>query len=597
MLTSHEIRKRFLDFFASERHVVLDSASLVTEDTSGDINATLFNTAGMQPLIPYLLGKEHPEGRRLVSSQKCVRTTDLEDVGDATHATFFEMLGNWSLGDYFKQDAIRWSWEFLTNKDKGLGLDSSRLYVTVFAGNDSVERDDEAANIWKQYIPEHRIYYLDSGSNWWKAGDNSPAGPSTEMFYDVTGELGDMNHEEFLRADKEQKVVEIWNDVFMVYKLKGGEVEGVLPQKNVDTGAGLERVTAVVQGATSIYETDIYEHLLARISAATPHLDALRPKRIVADHIRTAVFLVGDGVKPSNTDRGYVLRRIIRRMVNNMNILEMNCDITELIDIVIEKYGQVYLNLHKKKDIIIAVISQEVLKYKKTLERGKKEFQKLAQKNNTRITGQELAILEQTHGFSAELSLDLAEEFGVRIEPHAFDEYKKLTEQHQKKSRAGAEQKFKGGLAGNSEMEIRYHTATHLLHQALRDILGNHVMQKGSNITPERMRFDFSHNNKMTDEEIHRVEFIVNEKIQEGLSVSFQTVSLEEAQNSGALGLFEDKYGDRVDLYQIGSGDGMYSLEICGGPHVSNTKELGVFKIIKEEALGSGVRRIKAVLS
>ena len=597
MLTSHEIRKRFLDFFASERHVVLDSASLVTEDASGDTNATLFNTAGMQPLIPYLLGKEHPEGRRLASSQKCVRTTDLEDVGDATHATFFEMLGNWSLGDYFKQDAIRWSWEFLTNKDKGLGLDSSRLYVTVFAGNDSVERDDEAANIWKQYVPEHRIYYLDSRSNWWKAGDNSPAGPSTEMFYDVTGELGDMSHEEFLRADKEQKVVEIWNDVFMVYKLKGGEVEGVLPQKNVDTGAGLERVTAVVQGATSIYETDIYEHLLARISAATPHLDALRPKRIVADHIRTAVFLVGDGIKPSNTDRGYVLRRIIRRMVNNMNILEMNCDITELIDIVIEKYGQVYLNLDKKKDIIIAVISQEVLKYKKTLERGKKEFQKLAQKNNTRITGQELAILEQTHGFPAELSLDLAEEFGVRIEPHAFDEYKKLTEQHQKKSRAGAEQKFKGGLAGNSEMEIRYHTATHLLHQALRDVLGNHVMQKGSNITPERMRSDFSHNNKMTDEEIHRVEFIVNEKIQEGLSVSFQTVSLEEAQNSGALGLFEDRYEDRLDLYQIGSGDGMYSLEICGGPHVSNTKELGVFKIIKEEALGSGVRRIKAVLS
>jgi alanyl-tRNA synthetase len=597
MLTSHEIRKRFLDFFASERHVVLDSASLVTEDASGDTNATLFNTAGMQPLIPYLLGKEHPEGRRLTSSQKCVRTTDLEDVGDATHATFFEMLGNWSLGDYFKQDAIRWSWEFLTNKDKGLGLDSSRLYVTVFAGNDSVERDDEAANIWKQYVPEHRIYYLDSRSNWWKAGDNSPAGPSTEMFYDVTGELGDMSHEEFLRADKEQKVVEIWNDVFMVYKLKGGEVEGMLPQKNVDTGAGLERVTAVVQGATSIYETDIYEHLLARISAATPHLDALRPKRIVADHIRTAVFLVGDGIKPSNTDRGYVLRRIIRRMVNNMNILEMNCDITELIDIVIEKYGQVYLNLDKKKDIIIAVISQEVLKYKKTLERGKKEFQKLAQKNNTRITGQELAILEQTHGFPAELSLDLAEEFGVRIEPHAFDEYKKLTEQHQKKSRAGSEQKFKGGLAGNSEMEIRYHTATHLLHQALRDVLGNHVMQKGSNITLERMRFDFSHNNKMTDEEIHRVEFIVNEKIQEGLSISFQTVSLEEAQNSGALGLFEDRYEDRVDLYQIGSGDGMYSLEICGGPHVSNTKELGVFKIIKEEALGSGVRRIKAVLS
>lgn len=596
MLTSHEIRKRFLDFFVSEGHAILDSASLVTEDMSGETNATLFNTAGMQPLIPYLLGKEHPQGRRLASSQKCVRTTDLDEVGDATHATFFEMLGNWSLGDYFKEDAIRWSWEFLTDAERGLGLDPSRLYVTVFAGNHIVERDEEAATIWKQYVPEHRIYYLDGKSNWWKAGDNSPAGPSTEMFYDVTGTLGDVSHEEFLKADDEQKVVEIWNDVFMAYKLTGGEVEGMLPQKNVDTGAGLERVTAVVQGATSIYETDIYEHLLARISAATPHLDAVRNKRIVADHIRTAIFLVGDGVKPSNTDRGYVLRRIIRRMVNNMNILEMNCDITELIDIVIEKYGQVYLNLEQKKDLIIAIVSEEVAKYKKTLERGKKEFQKLAQKNDTRITGQELAILEQTHGFPAELSLELAEEFGVLVEPGALDEYTKLTEQHQEKSRAGAEQKFKGGLAGNSDMEVRYHTATHLLHQALRDVLGNHVMQRGSNITPERMRFDFSHNDKLTDEEIRRVEFIVNEKIQEALPVSFQTVSLDEAQHSGALGLFEDRYGDEVDLYQIGSGDTMYSLEICGGPHVSNTKELGVFTIVKEEASSAGVRRIKAVL-
>lgn len=596
MLTSHEIRKRFLDFFASEGHAILDSASLVTDDAPGETNATLFNTAGMQPLVPYLLGQDHPQGKRLASSQKCVRTTDLDEVGDATHATFFEMLGNWSLGDYFKEDAIRWSWEFLTDKEKGLGLDPARLYVTVFAGNHIVERDEEAAAIWKQYVPEHRIYYLDGKSNWWKAGDNSPAGPSTEMFYDVTGELGDMTHEEFLQADEAQKVVEIWNDVFMAYKLTDGEVEGMLPQKNVDTGAGLERVTAVVQGAKSIYETDIYEDLLGRISAATPHLDNVKSKRIVADHIRTAVFLVGDGVKPSNTDRGYILRRIIRRMVNNQRALEMVCDTAELVDIVIEKYGSVYQNLAQKKDMIIAIISEEVAKYEKTLERGKKEFQKMTQKEGVLITGQDLATLEQTHGFPAELSLELAEEFGVAVAENAFEEYQNLTKEHQEKSRTGAEQKFKGGLAGTSDMEVRYHTATHLLHQALRDVLGNHVMQKGSNITPERMRFDFSHNEKMTEEEIKRVEQIVNEKIREALPVSFQTVSLDEAQNSGALGLFEDRYGDMVDLYQIGNGSDMYSLEICGGPHVKNTEELGTFKIVKEEASSAGVRRIKAVL-
>ena len=595
MLTSHEIRKRFLDYFASKEHVILDSVSLITEDAPGETNATLFNTAGMQPLIPYLLGEEHPDGCRLASSQKCVRTTDLDEVGDATHATFFEMLGNWSLGDYFKEEAIAWSWEFLTDSEKGLGLDPSRLYVTVFAGNHIVERDEEAAEIWKQYVPKHRIYYLDGKSNWWKAGENSPAGPSTEMFYDVTGSLGDLSHEEFLDADERQDIVEIWNDVFMAYKLQDGEVEGQLPQRNVDTGAGLERVTAMVQGAKSIYETDIYEELIARIKAGSQH-EEIRHVRIVADHIRTAVFLVGDGVKPSNTDRGYILRRIIRRSVNSMRTLGLSCDSAELIDIVVNKYSGVYANLEQKKETIITVIDGEVEKYKKALERGKKEFEKLAKKENFVLTGEEIANLEQTHGFPIELSLELAGEYGVLVSGDAQNDYESLTQEHQEKSRGGAEKKFKGGLAGHSEIETRYHTATHLLHQALRDVLGNHVMQKGSNITPERLRFDFSHGEKMTEEEKKRVEQIVNEKIQEALPVTFQKVKLEDARNSGAIGLFEDTYEENVTIYQIGNGDSMYSLEICGGPHVVNTQELGQFSIQKEEASSAGIRRIKAIL-
>jgi len=595
MLTSHEIRKRFLDFFASRNHAILESASLVTKDDSGEVNSTLFNTAGMQPLIPYLLGQPHPQGQRLASSQKCVRTTDLDEVGDATHATFFEMLGNWSLGDYFKEEAIAWSWEFLTDKEKGLGLDPSRLYVTVFAGNHIVERDEEAATIWKQYVPENRIYYLDGKSNWWKAGDNSPAGPSTEMFYDVTGSLGDLSHEEFLAADERQDIVEIWNDVFMAYKLVDGEVEGELPQRNVDTGAGLERVTAVVQGARSIYETDIYEELVARIKAGSQHEDT-RNIRIVADHIRTAVFLVGEGVKPSNTDRGYILRRIIRRAVNAMRELELFCDSVELVDIVVNKYSGTYPNLEQKKELIVSVIDGEVEKYKKALERGKKEFEKIAKKEGFVLTGQEIANLEQTYGFPIDLSLELAQEYSVSVSDSAQDEYMALTQAHQEKSRSGSENKFKGGLAGHSEIETRYHTATHLLHQALRDVLGNHVMQKGSNITPERLRFDFSHGEKMTDDEKKRVEQIVNEKIQEALPVSSQDAKLEDAQNSGAIGLFEDVYDESVTIYQIGNGDAMYSLEICGGPHVSNTSELGKFVIKKEEASSAGVRRIKAVL-
>jgi alanyl-tRNA synthetase len=588
MLTSNEIRKRFLDFFEKRGHTVLASASLVTTDEKGQTNATLFNTAGMQPLIPFLLGETHEGGTRLASSQKCVRTNDIEEVGDNTHLTFFEMLGNWSLGDYFKEDAIKWSFEFLTSKDQGLGLDIDRLYVTVFSGNDDVERDEEAANIWRAIFtekgldPEKRIFYLSSKSNWWTAGPDSPAGPSTEMFYDVTGVLTEgLTHEEFLKADEEQKVVEIWNDVFMAFKQEAGKVVGPLPKRNVDTGAGLERVAMVVQGKNNVFETDLFSGILAYIKSVSSSYQE-RSARIIADHTKAGMMLIADGVIPSNKDRGYILRRIIRRaMVEAKNIGLSSELLLSVFTLCQDLYSEVYST---KKGGSLEVFSDELSKFEKTLDQGLKEFEK---------GERDAFVLFTTYGFPFEMVKELALARGEEIDQEDF-----LTKMkdHQDKSRLGAEQKFKGGLAGHSDMEVKYHTATHLLHQALRDVLGNHVFQKGSNITPERLRFDFSHNEKMTPEEIKRVEQIVNEKIADSLPISFQEVPLDDARNKGALGLFGDKYGETVTLYQIGNGDERYSLEICGGPHVENTGTLGVFKIQKEEASSAGVRRIKAVL-
>lgn len=588
MLTSNQIRKRFLDFFEKRGHTILASASLVTTDEKGQTNATLFNTAGMQPLIPYLLGQDHEGGNRLASSQKCVRTIDIDEVGDNTHLTFFEMLGNWSLGDYFKEDAIKWSFDFLTSKEEGLGLDINRLYVTVFAGNEDVSRDDEAADMWRKIFNEHgldpekRIFYLSSKSNWWTAGPDSPAGPSTEMFYDVSGTLTDgLSHDEFLKADDEQKVVEIWNDVFMAYEQKGGKVAGPLPKQNVDTGAGLERVTMVVQGKENVFETDLFSELLGKIKQ-----DALlyqeKSGRIIADHTKAAMFLISDGVVPSNKDRGYILRRIIRRAMVNAQKIELPFEkLEEIFSLVQGQYSDIY---QTSSEEYLKIFKEEIDKFKKTLSAGLKEFEK---------GERDAFVLFTTYGFPFEMVKELASLRGEEIDEEDF--LSKMKE-HQDKSRQGAEQKFKGGLAGHGEMEIKYHTATHLLHQALRDVLGNHVFQKGSNITPERLRFDFSHGEKMTPEQIARVEQIVNEKITEGLTVSSEEVSLDEARAKGALGLFGDKYGDVVSLYQIGEGDNFYSLEFCGGPHVSNTKDLGHFKIQKEEASSAGVRRIKAVL-
>lgn len=588
MLTSNEIRKRFLDFFEKRGHTVLTSASLVTTDEKGQTNATLFNTAGMQPLIPYLLGQEHPGGGMLASSQKCVRTNDIEEVGDNTHLTFFEMLGNWSLGTYFKEEAIKWSFEFLTSKEDGLGLDINRLYVTVFAGNEDVSKDEEAANIWRgifeahELDPEKRIFYLSSKSNWWTAGPDSPAGPSTEMFYDVSGTLTEgLTHEEFLKADDEQKVVEIWNDVFMAYEQKAGKVVGSLPKQNVDTGAGLERVTMVVQGKTNVFETDLFSEILENIKKDSLTYQE-RSARIIADHTKAGMFLISDGVIPSNKDRGYILRRIIRRAMVQAQKIELPFEkLSDIFTLIQKQYDSVYGTLRAES---LIAFQDEIAKFEKTLMSGLKEFEK---------GERDAFVLFTTYGFPFETVKELASARGEEIDEEDFNNKMK---DHQDKSRLGAEQKFKGGLAGHSDMEVKYHTATHLLHQALRDVLGNHVFQKGSNITPERLRFDFSHNEKLTPEEIKRVEQIVNEKIGDALPISFQEVPLDDARNKGALGLFGDKYGETVTLYQIGNGDDRYSLEICGGPHVENTETLGVFKIQKEEASSAGVRRIKAVL-
>jgi alanyl-tRNA synthetase len=593
-MQSEDIRSRFLAFFKKRNHAIIPSASLVPENDP----SVLFTTAGMQPLVPYLLGEPHPEGKRLANAQKCVRTQDIDEVGDNTHDTFFEMLGNWSLGDYFKEDAIAWSYEFLTSKEEGLGMDPNRLYVTVFGGNNDAPKDTTAYEVWRSIgVPENRIYFMSDedgkgkNPNWWSPGDNGPCGPDTEMFYDVTPEgLGDLTKTEYKKADSEQKVVEVWNDVFMEYEKKDGKVVAKLPSQNVDTGAGLERLAMVMQKTDNVFATDLFAPLISEIKkSARTHND--RAERIVADHVRTAVFMIGDGVIPSNTDRGYVLRRLIRRAVRFSDTLGLDQEIfTRLVDIVIAKYKDVYENLETARDTIKNEFSREEKKFRATLSRGLKEFEKLSTKD---ISGTDAFNLYQTYGFPVEITEELAQEKGIKIDAEGFG--KKLAA-HQEASRQGAEKKFKGGLADHSEMSVKYHTATHLLHQALRTVLGPGAVQKGSNITPERLRFDFAYSEKPTPEQLRKVESLVNEKIKESLPVWYEDIPLAEAQKRGAIGLFEEKYGDKVRVYQMGKDAQKFSLEFCGGPHVKNTSELGVFKIVKEEAVAAGVRRIKAVV-
>ncbi len=579
-MQSDEIRKRFLVFFEKRGHRIIPSASLAPENDP----SVLFNTAGMQPLMPYLLGKDHPSGTRLVNYQKCLRTVDLDEVGDNTHLTFFEMLGNWSLGDYFKKEAIKWSYEFLTSQEEGLGLDIARLYITVFGGSDAVARDMESVEIWKSLgIPEHRIYFKSSKSNWWSAGLNSPAGPSTEMFYDLTGKLSDMNQEEFEKAEDSQQVVEIWNDVFMIYKQENGEVVGELPKKNVDTGSGLERITTVVQGKQSIYETDIFAPVIELIKQNSKQYEE-KSARIIADHVRSAIFLISDGVTPSNKDQGYILRRLIRRAIMRAHILGLPKEyLGETVGpLFIRKYKEIYPILIEIT--IGSVIRIEEIKFEKTLDQGLKELE----------AGVDPFILATTYGFPIELTEELAKEKGIVIDRADFD--KKMTE-HQNLSRTASAGMFKGGLANHHEKTVKLHTAHHLLLAALQVVVSPDIKQRGSNITNERLRIDFLCDHKLIDEEKHKVEEWVNNKISESLNVIRREISLLEAEKIGAQMEFGAKYPETVCVYFIEDKNGNpISKEFCGGPHVSNTNKLGHFKIQKEEAVAQGIRRIKATL-
>ena len=578
-----EIRNKYLKFFKEHGHSIIPSAPLIPENDA----SVLFTTAGMQPLVPYLLGEKHPEGTRLADYQKCVRTNDIEEVGDNRHLTYFEMLGNWSLGDYFKEESIQMSFDFLT---KELEIPVEKLSVTCFAGDEDCPRDDVSANIWKKVgIPEERIYFYGKDDNWWIAGEEGPCGPDTEMFYDTGKEACGPDCQPSCDCGK---YVEIWNNVFMEYfKDKNGYSK--LKQKNVDTGLGLERAAMLLQGKETPFDTELFEPIMKKLEELQK-VDKIESRRIIAEHLRSSMMIICDGGRPSNIDRGYVLRRLIRRMIRHMNKLEIDLnELSTLIEINVENLKEMYPDLEKNKEIIKNVIIEEKNKFVKTLSHGEREFEKeikkLKEQNIDTIPGTIVFRLYDTYGFPPEVTKELAEENGFKADLKEFD---KLFKEHQEKSRQGAEHKFKGGLADQNEKTVSYHTATHLLHEALREVLGEHVKQSGSNITEERLRFDFTHPQKMTKEEIQKVEDLVNEQIKKDLPVTCEEMSYDDAKKSGAIGLFTDKYGDKVKVYTIGD----FSKEICGGPHVTHTGDMGTFKIKKEESSSSGVRRIKAVL-
>ena len=603
-MNSKEIRQKYLSFFEKRGHAIIHSAPLVPENDP----SVLFNTAGMQPLVPYLLGEKHPSGTRLCSIQKCVRTVDLEEVGDNTHATFFEMMGNWSLGDYFKKESINWSFELLTSEE-GFGIDPNRLYVTCFEGDENAPKDEESAGIWREVFEKagvsgNRIFFLPAKNNWWSPGENGPCGPDTEIFYDTSNtHTNGLSQAEFIEADGKQELVEIWNNVFMEFEKKDGVIVGKLANKNVDTGAGFERFAMVLNGKSNFYDTDLFDAVFAKMNdlkTEESHISddsVTRARRIVADHVRASVMLISDGVIPSNTDQGYILRRLLRRAVRFSDSLGLKKgSLFWLADVVASTYSDVYEEVARQKETIKVIIDTEEQKFRNTLSHGLKEFDKIIKHTEgDLISGKDAFILFSTYGFPVEMTIEMAGEVGKSVNREDFD---REMEYHQELSRSGAGAKFKGGLGDTSDMSVKYHTATHLLHQALRQVLGDHVSQKGSNITPERLRFDFSHTQKMTDEEKQKVEDIVNEKIASALPVSVVELPFAEAEKTGALHFFGEKYGDRVALYYIGNTiEEAFSKEFCGGPHVKNTSELGHFKIQKEEAVSAGVRRIKAVLS
>ena len=579
-----EIRNKYLNFFKSHGHAVIPSAPLIPENDP----SVLFTTAGMQPLVPYLLGEPHPAGTRLTDYQKCVRTNDIDEVGDNRHLTYFEMLGNWSLGDYFKEESIQMSYDFLT---KELRIPAEKLSVTCFAGDEDCARDEVTASCWKKAgIPEERIYYFGKDDNWWIAGETGPCGPDTEMFYD-TGKP--KCSPECNPSCGCGKYVEIWNNVFMeFYKDENGKYSK-LKQHNVDTGLGLERMAMLLQGKETPFETELFAPIMDKL-VELQKVDNIASRRIVAEHLRSSMMIICDGGRPSNVDRGYILRRLIRRMVRHMNKLQISLDeLVTLIDLNVENLKEMYPSLEINKETIKTVIIEEKDKFVKTLVKGEKEFEKevgqvKAQGENI-VPGKVVFRLYDTYGFPPEVTEELAAESGMSIDKKEFE---KLFKEHQEKSRAGSEQKFKGGLASTGEIETKYHTATHLLNAALKQVLGSHVHQRGSNITAERMRFDFSHPTKMTDEEKKATEDLVNEWIKEAIPVEHLEMKKDDAIKMGAEAMFIEKYGDIVSVYKIGD----KSIELCGGPHVHNTSELGHFRIKKEESSSSGVRRIKAIL-
>jgi alanyl-tRNA synthetase len=652
---SSELRALFLKFFESKGHAVIPSASIIPENDP----TVLFTTAGMHPLVPYLMGARHPMGKRLTNVQKCIRTGDIEEVGDSSHLTFFEMLGNWSLGDYFKKEAIEWSWEFLTSP-QWLGLDPDRLAFSVFAGDETAPRDEEAAEIWLgRGVRPERIFYLPRKNNWWgPAGTTGPCGPDTEMF--VITDQPPCGPDCSPACDC-GRYLEIWNDVFMQYNKQADGSYAPLEQKNVDTGMGLERTIGVLTGAKSVYETDLFTGILEKISQLSgqkygPDGEATRSMRIIADHVRTATFIIGDdrGVTPSNVDQGYVLRRLIRRAVRHgMTISLPTGSISAIAQVVIAQYSDVYPELERSRAHILEQFDLEEERFQRTLRQGMREFDKLLKEFDRvtaaldafeaglegpdavaaaqafatalrptpelrpaierlrafdasniaayrdliaklraqfqQIDGRAAFKLYDTFGFPIEITIEMAREKGLTVDQAGFDE---RFRQHQEKSHAGAEQRFKGGLADSSEETAKLHTATHLLQAALREVLGSDVAQKGSNITAERLRFDFSFPRKMTPDEIARVEGLVNSYIAQGGEVVCQEMTVDEAKAAGAIGLFDSKYGERVKVYSMGG----FSREICGGPHAGNVSDLKSFKIQKEESSSAGVRRIKAVI-
>ena len=589
-MKAKELRAKYIEFFKENGHAEIKSAPLIPDNDP----TVLFTTAGMHPLVPYLLGEKHPLGTRLTDYQKCIRTGDIEEVGDPVHLTFFEMLGNWSLGDYFKVESIGYSFDFLTN-ERWLNIPLDRLAFTVFAGDEDAPFDEEAFNEWRKHgVSEKRIAKLPKKDNWWgPAGETGPCGPDTEIFY-WTGPLP--TPEVFDPSDK--RWVEIWNNVFMQYfKNAEGKFEP-LKQQNVDTGMGVERVTAILQGKASCYDTEIFAPLFAKLDELrgieTP-AERTRSERIIVEHMRAATFIMGDGVTPGNVDQAYVLRRIIRRAIREAMKLGLNKSFTvAMAQVVIDNYKDVYSELALNEKIILEEFEREERQFAATLNRGTREFEKLiarvpAHIERKVISGKNAFELYETYGFPIELTVEMAAEKGFTVD---MEGYQKAFEKHQERSRQGAEQKFKGGLADHSDETARLHTATHMLHKALRIVLGDHVAQKGSNITAERLRFDFSHPDKMTPEQIAEVQKIVNEQIQRELPVICEEMTVDEARAAGAIGLFGNKYGERVKVYSIGD----YSKEICGGPHAQNSKDLGEFIIQKEESSSRGVRRIKAII-